>query len=126
MFFYVVLDFTQSQSEPLGDIEGFVQLIPGKYKSGKLVNFTRIDKVHLKCDCINGSLVNGILAPILFSFGLSSTPGHKINKEPRIKLFKKKNKSVLSHTTFYLEDDGHKAVDFNAETVSFTGRPMKI
>ena len=50
----------------------------------------------------------------------------KQNKEPRVKLFKKVNKSVLSHITFYFEDDDHKPVDFNNETISFTCQLIKI
>ena len=74
----MILGFTQSRSCELGDIQGFVELIPGSYKSDKPINITGIDKVHLKCDCINGSIVNGIKEPILYSFALSSPPGHKI------------------------------------------------
>ena len=75
---------------------------------------------------MNGSIVNGVREPILYSFDLSSPPGHKIYKEPRIKLFKKVNKSVLSHVTFYLEYDDHKTVDFNNETISFTCQLVRI
>ena len=125
-FFYTILGYTQSRSYPLDDIDGFHQLIAGSYKSDKPINITGIDKVHLKCDCIQGSIVNGIRETILYSFALSSPPGHKIYKEPRIKLFKKINKSVLSHITFYFEDDDYKAVDFNNETISFTCQLIKI
>ena len=124
--FYTILGFTQSRSYPLEDIEGFYQLIPGLYKSDKPINITGIDKIHLKTDCIQGSILNGIREPILYSFALSSPPGHKIYKEPRIKLFKKINKSVLSHITFYFEDDDHKPVYFNDETISFTCQLIKI
>ena len=125
-FFYTILGFTQSMSYPLDDIDGFYQLIAGSYKSDKSINITGIDKIHLKCDCIQGSIANGIREPILYSFAMSSPPGHKIYKEPRVKLFKKINKSVLSHITFYIEDDDHKAVDFNNDTVSFTCQLIKI
>ena len=125
-FFYTILGFTQSRSYPLDDIEGFYQLIANSYTSDRPININGIDKIHLKCDCIQGSIVNGIREPILYSFALSSPPGHKIYKEPRIKLFKKVNKSVLSHITFYFEDDDHKAVDFNNETISFTCQLVKI
>ena len=125
-FFYTILGFTQSRSYPLDDIDGFYQLIAGSYKSDKPINITGIDKVHLKCDCIEGSIVNGVREPFLFSFALSSPPGHKIYKEPRVKLFKKMNKSVQSHITFYFEDDDHKPVDFNGETISFTCQLIKI
>ena len=101
-------------------------MIAGSYKSNRPINITGIDKIHLKCDCIQGSIVNGNREPILYSFALSSPPGHKIYKEPRFKLFKKINKSVLSHVTFYFEDDDHKPVDFNGETISFTCQLIKI
>ena len=93
-FFYTILGFIQSRSYPLDDIDGFYQLIAGSYKSDKPINITGIDKIHLKCDCTQGSIVNGIREPILYSFAMSSPPGHKIYKEPKIKLFKKINKSV--------------------------------
>ena len=125
-FFYTILGFTQSHQSALNDIKGFYQILPGSYQSNKPINITGIDKIHLKCDCIQGSIVNGIRKPILFSFALSSPPGHKIYKEPRVKLFKKINKSVLSHITFYFEDDDYKAVDFHNETVTFTCQLIKI
>ena len=125
-FFYTILGFTRSRSYPLDDIEGFYQLIAGSYESDKPINITGIDKIHLKCDCVQGSIVNGVREPILFSFALSSPPGHKIHIEPGIKLFKKVNKSVLSHITFYFEDDDYKPVDFHGETISFTCQLIKI
>ena len=125
-FFSTILGFTQSRSYPLDDINGYYQLIPGLYKSNKPINITGIDKIHLKYDCIQGSIVNGFGEPILYSFSLSSPPGHKIYKEPRVKLFEKVNKSVLSHITFYFEDDDYKPVDFHNETISFTCQLIKI
>ena len=125
-FFYNILGFTQSHSYPLDDIEGFYQLIAGLYKSERPINITGIDKVHLKCNVVDGSMVNGVREPILYSFALNRPPGHKIYKEPKVKLFKKINKRVLSHITFYLEDDDYKPVDFNNEIVSFTCQLIKI
>ena len=125
-FFHTILGFTRSRSYPLDDIDRFYQIIAGSYKCDRPINITGIDKVHLKCNCIQGSIVNGVREPILYSLPLSSPPGHKINKEPRIKLFKKVNKSVLSHITFYIEDDDYKPIDFNGETISFTCQLIKI
>ena len=77
-FFYTILGFTQSSSYPPDDIDGVCQLIAGSYKSDKPINITGIDKIHLKANCIQGSFLNGITEPILYSFALSSPPGHKI------------------------------------------------
>ena len=125
-FFYTTLKFIESHLGELGDIEEFVQLIPGTYNCDKPINITRVDRVHLKCDCINGSIVIGVREPTLYSFVLIFPPGHVIYKEPRIEQFKKLNKSVLSHITFYVEDDDHKPVDFDNETINFTCQLIKV
>ena len=54
-FFYIILGFTQSHSGELGEIEVFVQFIPGFYKSDRPVDITGKDKMHLKCDCIQAN-----------------------------------------------------------------------
>ena len=79
-FFYTNIGLTQSHSGILGDFEGFVQLIPGSNRSDKPINITGFDKTPLNCDCINGSIVNGVREPILYSFGLHKPPGQKHTK----------------------------------------------
>ena len=101
-------------------------MIRGSFKGEKPINIKAIDKVHLKANCIDGSTMNGIREPILYSFALDQPPSHKIYKEPKVKLFKKINKSVLSHIRFYLEDDDYQSVDFNGETISFTCQLIQI
>ena len=100
-FFYTILGFTQSHQGPINDIEGFCQILPGSYKNDKPINITGIDKFHLKAECIQGSIVNGVREPISYSFALSSPPAHKVYKEPKIKLFKKVTNFVLSHIRLY-------------------------
>ena len=126
-FFYTILGFTQSHQSPLNDIEGFYQILTCSYKSDKPINITGIDKVHLNCNVVDGSIVNGVREPILYTLALDQPPGHEIYKEPKVKLFEKKiNKSVLSHITFYFEDNDYKLVDFNNEIVLFTCQLIKI
>ena len=125
-FYSTILGFPQSHSYPLDDNDGFYQLIAGLYKKDKPNNNTGIDKVHSKRDCVTVSLINSNRESILSSFAFSSPPGHKIYKEPRIKLFKKINKPVLSHITFYLEEDDHRPVEFNGETISFSCQLIKV
>ena len=110
MFFNTILGFTQSHFGPLGDIDGYIHLIQGTYKSDKPNKNTSIDKLHLKADCIDGSVVDVVREPIMYSFGLSSPAGLKKYKKPRINFLKKVNKSVSSHKTFYLEDDDRRPV----------------
>ena len=86
-FFYTILGSTRSRSYPIDGIDGFYRTIAGSYKSDRPINTTGVDKIHLKRDCIQGSIVNGIRESILYSFALSSPPGHEVYTEARIKLF---------------------------------------
>ena len=97
-----------------------------QYISQKIVNLSNTSKIHLKCDVIDGSTVNGIRQPILYSFVLDKPSGYKVFCEPETIHYKKINKSVLNTITFYLEDDNNEEVDFNGETLTFTLQMIKI
>ena len=97
-----------------------------KYASQKVVNLGSTNKIHLKCDCIDGSVLNGIRQPILFSFALDKLPGYKVFCELETIHFKKLNKPVLNTIKFYLQDNDHKEVDFNGEKLTFTLLMIKI
>ena len=61
-----------------------------KYISQKILNLASKNKIHLKCDIIDGSVVNGIRQPILYSFVLDKKPGYKVFSEPETIKYKKK------------------------------------
>ena len=65
-------------------------LIPGVYPSDKIIlNLNTIDKFHLKCDVTDGSVVDGVRQPILFSFVVDKPSGYKVFCEPKTIHFKK-------------------------------------
>ena len=86
---------------------------PGAYTSEKCLNLSTIDKIHLKCDATDGSVIKRIREPILFSFILCKPDGFKVICEPETIHYKKLNKSDSKTITFYLEEDDHKEVNFN-------------
>ena len=56
---------------------------PGVYTSDKIIlNLNTINKIHLKCDCIDGSIKDGVRQPILFSFVLDKLSGYRVFCEP--------------------------------------------
>ena len=115
-FFITVLGFTSGW-----DYKHYNQ-----YTSQKILNLGSTNKIHLKCDVIDGSVVDGIRQPMLFSFVLDKLPGYKVFSEPETIHYKKINKSVLNTITFYLEDDNNKEVNVNGETLTFTLQMIKI
>ena len=80
----------------------------------------------MKCDVIDGSVVNGSRQPILYSFVLHQKPGYKVFSEPKTIHYKKITKSVLNTITFYLEVDNNEEVIFNEETLNFTLKMIKV
>ena len=110
----------------LGFNSGWDYKFYNEYTSQKIVNLGSTNKIHLNCDCIDGSVVNGVRKPILYSFVLEKLPGYKVFSEPETIHYKKINKSVLNTINFYLEDDNNKEVDFNGETLTFTLQMIKI
>ena len=110
----------------LGFTSGWDYKSYNKYTSQKIVNLGSTNKINLKCDVINGSIVDGFRKPILYSFVLDKLPGYKVFSEPETIHYKKINKSVLNTLTFYLEDDNKEEVDFNGETLTFTLQMIKI
>ena len=115
-FFSTILGFT-----PGWDYKHYNQ-----YLSQKIVNLSSTNKIPLKCDCIDGSVVDGIRQPILFSFVLDKPSGNKVFSETETIHFKKTNKFVLNTITFYLEDDNNEEVNFIGETLTFTLQMIKI
>ena len=105
-FFSTVLGFT-----PGWDYKHY-----NKNTSQQIVNLSSTNKLHLKCDCSDGSVLNGITQPILFSFVLKKLPGYKVFRETETIHSKKINKSVWNTITFYIEDDNNEEVNFNGET----------
>ena len=99
---------------------------PTAYIGNKTLNLSTTNKIHLKCDIIDGSVVNGLRQPILYSFVLDKLPGYKVFCEPETIHYKKRNKSILNTIPFYLEDDNNEGVDFNQETLTFTLHIIKI
>ena len=71
-FFNTVLGFTAGW-----DYKHYI-----KYISEKISNLGSTIKIHLKCDCIDGSVVDGVRQPILYSFVLDKLPGYKVFCEP--------------------------------------------
>ena len=110
----------------LGHDPYFDYKAPGVYTSDKILNLNTTNKIHLKCDSINGSIQDGIRQSILYSFVLDKPSGYKIFCEPEKIDYKKINKAVLNTITFYLEQDNNKEIDFNGETLTFTLQMIKI
>ena len=105
------------------DIEDYE---PMKYiSSDKVVDISSVEKIHLNCDKIQGSILNGTPSSILYSFDVDVSPGYKIIKDPSTVLYKNVTSDKIESLEFYLVDDDGNPVDFNGETLTFTLQLIK-
>ena len=61
----------------------------GVYTNDKVLNLNTIKEIHLKCDVIDGSVINGMRQPLLFSFVLDKPSGYIVFCEPETIHYKK-------------------------------------
>ena len=71
-------------STPHWDYKHYIEYISQEFKNSSTIN-----KTHLKCDVINGSIVDGLRQPILFGFVLDTPSGYKMFCEPETIHYKK-------------------------------------
>ena len=64
-------------STVLGFTPGWDYTHHNECTSQKIVNLSSTNKIHLKCDVIDGSVVNGLRQPIIYSFVLDKPSGYK-------------------------------------------------
>ena len=110
----------------LGFNHGWVYKHYNEHTSQKIVNLSNPNKIHLECDVIDGSVVNGSRQPLIYSFVSDKPSYYKVFCEPVTIQFKKMNKSVLNTITFYLEEDDNEEVNFNGKTLNFALQLIEI
>ena len=65
-------------------------------------NLSIINKIHLKCDCIDGSVLNSVRQPMFYSFVLDKLPGFK-------NCFRTRNKTLQKNKQICFE---YKSIPF--------------
>ena len=82
--------------------------------------------MHIKCECIIGSILDGCRQPIFYSFNLNKPHGCKVFCKPETIHANKINNSFLNIIVIYLEGDNKENVNFNGETLTFILQIVKI
>jgi hypothetical protein len=86
--------------------------------SEKIVNIIDFNSIFVNCDCINGSYVNGILSPVIYSFGPKVSPGYRIVESPVNLLYLPLNRKTLSEFSIWITDQDGTPIDFRGENIT--------
>ena len=60
-----------------------------EYMSQNIVKLKYNNKIHLKCDVIDGSILSGVRQPIFYSFVLDKLQGYEVFSQPETVHYKK-------------------------------------
>ena len=79
-----------------------------------------MDKVNIKCVCVDGSIVIGRRESLVYHIGLGSPPSFKIFEERTSILSRKVNNDKIGDIVWFSEVDDKNIVHFNGEILTFT------
>ena len=102
------LDFNVHDS--LCKVLGFNKKIykAGRYESENLVNILSVNSILVHCDVIEASRLNGLEAPLIYSFFPDVAPGDKIVSTPLHLIYIPLTLNIISHITCWLTDQNGK------------------
>jgi len=126
----VEVDFTYPNS--INTILGFESRVYGdsiadKYLSRNDIDILSVNSIYVNCDLITNSYVNGIPAPVIYSFFPNVAPGYKVVEKPNDLIYLPVNKTFINSVTVWLTDQNGKILNFKGQEISirFSLRKMR-
>ena len=92
----------------------------GRHESEHIVNILSVNSILVHCDVIESSRLNGIEAPIMYTFFPEASPGDKIVSIPRHLIYIPLTLNVISHMTCWVTDQNGKELNLQGEELTLT------
>ena len=90
----------------------------GYHESENVVNIMNINSILVNIDIINGSYVNGVQQPTIYSFFPNVPPGHKIIESPRNLVYLPIVIDKISSINTSITDNHGKILDLRGEHIT--------
>ena len=92
----------------------------GRHESEHIVNIMSVNSILVHCDIIESSRLNGIEAPIIYTFFPDASPGDKIISIPRHLIYIPLTLNIISRMTCWVTDQNGKELDLQGEELTLT------
>ena len=92
----------------------------GTYESENIVNILSVNSILVHCDIIEGSRVNGELAPVIYNFFPDVSPGEKIVAEPKHLIYIPLTMNIIPSMTSWVTDQTGADIDLRGEELTLT------
>ena len=92
----------------------------GSYESENIVNILNVNSILIHCDIIEGSRVNGKIAPVIYSFFPDVSPGEKIVAEPKHLIYIPLTIGIIPSMSSWVTDQTGADIDLRGEELTLT------
>ena len=96
------------------------QYSSGRHQSENIVNILSVNSILVHCDVIESSRLNGIPAPVIYTFFPDAAPGDKIVSTPMHLIYVPVTLSVISRMTCWITDQDGNALDLQGDELTLT------
>ena len=111
-----VLGFTKEVYHYQADEKGHA--VP--HTSENIVNILSVNSILIHCDIITGSMVDGVVQPVIFHCSPNVAPGNKIVSEPVNPIYLPVSKDVINELNIWVTDQDNKLLELQEEKIVIT------
>ena len=77
-----------------------------------------VNSIYVNCDLITNSYINGVPAPVIYSFFPNVAPGYKVVEKPYNLIYLPVNKTFIDSVTVWLTDQNGNILNFKDQEIS--------
>ena len=92
----------------------------GHHESEHIVNILSVNSILVHCDVIESSRLNGVEAPVIYTFFPDASPGDKIVSVPRHLIYIPLTLNIISRMTCWVTDQNGSDLDLQGEELTLT------
>jgi hypothetical protein len=90
----------------------------GEHEGEQIVNILSVNTILVNCNIIEGSYINGVQKPVLYSFFPDVPPGYKINEKPSTAVYLPVTIPRINSIHVWLTDQNHRPLNVREEEIT--------
>ena len=90
----------------------------GEYEGNAMVDILPVNSILVNCDLIEGSYLQGIPTPVLYSFFPDAPPGYKINERSNTPIYLPVTLPSINSIHVWLTDQDRKPLNLRGERIT--------
>ena len=111
-----ILGFTAKEYHFQKDVDG----IPLPHISEKITNILSVNSILVHCDIISGSMMDGVVKPVIFNYSPNVPVGNKIVAEPVHPIYLPVSKDVINELNIWVTDQSNNLLNLQGEKIVIT------